>query len=83
EDPTLHWYRNTETKQALLGGQGELHIKTIKNKMKDTFGVDVEWRPPMEVEDDEYPFSLCTVREVGHYSVRTMTGNCRTLSSLE
>lgn len=42
-----------------------------------------EWRPPMEVEDDEYPFSLCTVREVGHYSVRTMTGNCRTLSSLE
>ena len=37
----------------------------------------------MEVEDDEYPFSLCTVREVGHYSVRTMTGNCRTLSSLE
>ena len=42
EDPTLHWYRNTETKQALLGGQGELHIKTIKNKMKDKFGVDVE-----------------------------------------
>lgn len=42
-----------------------------------------EWRPPMEVEDDEYPFSLCTVREVGHYSVRTMTGNCRALAKLE
>ncbi|SCI21797.1 Formate dehydrogenase H [uncultured Clostridium sp.] len=42
-----------------------------------------EWRPPMELEDDEYPFSLCTVREVGHYSVRTMTGNCRTLAKLE
>jgi formate dehydrogenase major subunit len=42
-----------------------------------------EWRPPMELEDDEYPFSLCTVREVGHYSVRTMTGNCRTLKELE
>ena len=42
-----------------------------------------EWRPPYEVEDDEYPFSLSTVREVGHYSVRTMTGNCRTLSQLE
>lgn len=42
-----------------------------------------EWRPPFEMEDEEYPFSLCTVREVGHYSVRTMTGNCRALKSLE
>lgn len=42
-----------------------------------------EWRPPYEVEDEEYPFSLSTVREVGHYSVRTMTGNCRALSKLE
>lgn len=42
-----------------------------------------EWRPPYEIEDDEYPFSLSTVREVGHYSVRTMTGNCRTLSQLD
>lgn len=41
------------------------------------------WRPPMELEDEEYPFSLCTVREVGHYSVRTMTGNCRALAKLE
>ena len=24
------------------------------------------WRPPMELEDEEYPFSLCTVREVGY-----------------
>ena len=42
-----------------------------------------DWRPPYEIEDNEYPFSLSTVREVGHYSVRTMTGNCRTLSQLE
>lgn len=42
-----------------------------------------EWRAPMEVEDDEYPLSLSTVREVGHYSVRTMTGNCRALRALE
>lgn len=41
EDPTLHWYRNVDTRQSLLGGQGELHIKTIKNRMKDKFGVDV------------------------------------------
>ncbi|MEG1311043.1 MAG: elongation factor G [Peptostreptococcaceae bacterium] len=42
EDPTIHWYRNTETKQALIGGQGELHINIAKNKMKEKFGVDVE-----------------------------------------
>ncbi|MGL5313744.1 MAG: elongation factor G [Peptostreptococcaceae bacterium] len=42
EDPTINWYRNSETKQALIGGQGELHINTIKNKMKEKFGVDVE-----------------------------------------
>ncbi|CEH36081.1 elongation factor G [Romboutsia lituseburensis] len=42
EDPTIVWYRNSETKQALVGGQGELHINTAKNKMREKFGVDVE-----------------------------------------
>ncbi|HBI91363.1 MAG TPA: elongation factor G [Terrisporobacter glycolicus] len=42
EDPTIHWYRNPETKQTLVGGQGELHINTVKNKLKEKFGVDVD-----------------------------------------
>ena len=42
-----------------------------------------EWRPTQESPDSEYPLSLCTVREIGHYSVRTMTGNCRALQQLE
>lgn len=42
EDPTIHWYRNPETKQTLVGGQGELHINMVKNKMKEKFGVDVD-----------------------------------------
>jgi len=41
-----------------------------------------EWRAPMELPNEEYPLSLSTVREVGHYSVRTMTGNCRALQQL-
>lgn len=41
EDPTLDYFRNTETHQALVGGQGELHLKTLINKMKDKFGLDV------------------------------------------
>ena len=40
------------------------------------------YTPVRERENTEYPFSLATVREVGHYSVRTMTGNCRVLAGL-
>lgn len=41
-----------------------------------------EWRSPKELPDEEYPLILSTVREVGHYSVRTMTGNCAALQQL-
>ncbi|KHS67893.1 formate dehydrogenase [Pectobacterium brasiliense] len=41
-----------------------------------------EWRPPMELVDEDYPLVLCTVREVGHYSCRSMTGNCTALQTL-
>ncbi|MEH0832507.1 formate dehydrogenase subunit alpha [Pectobacterium cacticida] len=41
-----------------------------------------EWRPPMELVDEDYPLALCTVREVGHYSCRSMTGNCAALQTL-
>jgi formate dehydrogenase major subunit len=41
-----------------------------------------EWRPPMEMTDEEYPLVLSTVREVGHYSCRSMTGNCTALQTL-
>ncbi|MFW5400662.1 formate dehydrogenase subunit alpha [Yersinia sp. 1252 StPb PI] len=41
-----------------------------------------EWRAPMELVDDQYPLVLCTVREVGHYSCRSMTGNCSALQTL-
>lgn len=40
------------------------------------------WRAPAELPDDEYPMILSTVREVGHYSCRSMTGNCKALASL-
>lgn len=41
-----------------------------------------EWRPPTEEPTDKYPLVLCTVREVGHYSCRSMTGNCKALAAL-
>ena len=41
-----------------------------------------DWEPPMEEVSEEYPLVLSTVREVGHYSCRSMTGNCRALAAL-
>lgn len=40
------------------------------------------WRAPAEIPDTVYPLVLCTVREVGHYSCRSMTGNCAALQTL-
>lgn len=41
-----------------------------------------EWRAPIEQVDADYPLGLCTVREVGHYSCRSMSGNCVALQTL-
>ncbi|WP_320077111.1 molybdopterin dinucleotide binding domain-containing protein, partial [Klebsiella aerogenes] len=41
-----------------------------------------EWAPPIDQLSDEFPMVLATVREVGHYSCRSMTGNCKALAAL-
>ncbi len=41
-----------------------------------------DWMAPVDKLDDDYPLVLSTVREVGHYSCRSMTGNCAALSAL-
>ncbi|SET72815.1 translation elongation factor 2 (EF-2/EF-G) [Natronincola peptidivorans] len=42
EDPSFSFERNAETKQTLIRGQGELHIRVITSKLKNKFGVEVE-----------------------------------------
>lgn len=42
EDPSFTWERNAETKQTVLGVQGDIHVNALKDKLKDKFGVDVE-----------------------------------------
>lgn len=41
EDPSFTHYRDVETKQSVLGVQGEIHVNTLKDKLKEKFGVDV------------------------------------------
>ena len=46
EDPTFITERNSETKQLLIGGQGNMQLTVIVDKLKNTFGVDVELADP-------------------------------------
>ena len=46
EDPTLRIEKNTETKQNLLTGMGELHINILVEKLKRRYGVDVVLADP-------------------------------------
>lgn len=46
EDPTFVVERNTETKQLLIGGQGNMQLTVITNKMKNGFGVEVDLMDP-------------------------------------
>lgn len=45
EDPTLVLHRNVETRQTLVGGQGEIQINIALSKLKDKYGVAVKVVP--------------------------------------
>ncbi len=42
----------------------------------------LEWAPPAETPDDDYPFVLSTGRRLYHYHTRTQTGRCEGLNDL-
>ena len=45
EDPGIVLNRNAETKQMTIGGQGNVHLDVILDKLKNTFGVEVKKVP--------------------------------------
>lgn len=44
--------------------------------------IPVDWTPPAEVPDDDYPFVLTTGRRLYHYHTRTQTGRAEGLNEL-
>jgi elongation factor G len=46
EDPTFVVNRNSETKQLLIGGQGNMQLAVVVSKLKNNFGVDVNLKKP-------------------------------------
>ncbi len=46
EDPSLHFDRDSQTKEFILSGSGQLHIETIVDKLKNRYHVEVALHPP-------------------------------------
>ncbi len=46
EDPSLIVNHDTSLNQLLLGGQGDMHLEIAKNRLKDRFGIDIEFFTP-------------------------------------
>jgi elongation factor G len=46
EDPSLSFMRNSETKEAILSGVGQVHVDVTIERLKRKFGVDVILKKP-------------------------------------
>lgn len=46
EDPALHFDRDSQTKEFLLAGSGQLHVETVIDKLRKRYGVEVALHPP-------------------------------------
>jgi elongation factor G len=46
EDPSLKFHRDTESKEMILGGMGQMHLEVTLEKLKRKFGVEVEMKTP-------------------------------------
>jgi elongation factor G len=69
EDPTLRVERNTETKQMLLGGLGDVHLEVAVERMKSRSNVDVILSTP------KVPYrETVTGKGEGHYKHKKQTG---------
>lgn len=46
EEPTLESHRDTQTKELIISGMGQVHLEVIIEKMKRKFGVEVLMKTP-------------------------------------
>jgi elongation factor G len=46
EDPSLKFHRDTETKEMIFSGMGQMHLEVTLEKLKRKFGVEVVMKAP-------------------------------------
>jgi len=46
EDPSIEMHRDTQTRDFILSGMGQLHIEVIVEKLKRKYGAEVELKAP-------------------------------------
>ena len=46
EDPSLNFYRDPQTKEFLLAGNGQQHLEVIVSRLKKRYSVEVELKAP-------------------------------------
>jgi elongation factor G len=46
EEPTLETHRDSQTRELIISGMGQVHLEVIIEKLKRKFGVEVEMKTP-------------------------------------
>ncbi|MDP6987474.1 MAG: elongation factor G [Phycisphaerales bacterium] len=69
EDPTFVIERNSTTKELVVRGIGELHLRAKLKMLKDRYGVEVDTRPPKVAYKE-----TITGKAEGHHRHKKQTG---------
>ncbi len=78
EDLSLHFTRDSQTKEFILSGSGQLHIETVVDKLMNRYHVEVALHPP-KVPYKETITALCEVqgRHKKQSGGRGQFGDCK------
>ena len=69
EDPSFHVEHSTATRETVIRGVGELHLRMMLERMKERYHVEVETRPP------RIPYrETITAPAEGHHRHKKQTG---------